>query len=99
MSNKSDKTLNTIKTWLEALPSSERVTSKDTCVEGIFNAVKHVGYGYPFDREQREINDLLLASLAGEAACKTVWQFYHEKQYIKATQHERRKHPRKNLVT
>lgn len=98
MSKIPSETLTTIKNWLEELPVSERTESQHDCIEAIFNAVKHVGYGYPFDRQQREINDALLASLAGEFACKTVWQYYHEAKFIEAGKNERRRYPRHKLV-
>ena len=84
MHTETQDTLGIIRKWAMDLPSSDRTTSHNDCFIAIARAIKKLGYGYPFDREQRKLNELLLDSLAGEAACLTAWNFYHEAQIIKA---------------
>jgi len=85
MRTETQNTLDIIKVWLLDLPDADRTASHNECFVGIARAIKRLGYGYPFDSEQRKLNQLLLDSLAGQAACQTAWNFYHEAQIIKAT--------------
>ena len=47
------------------------------------SAVK-LGYGEPFDQEQRAINDLLCRSGASDQICLTVWAYYHDMKMNRA---------------
>ena len=84
MSTTQNDTLETIRNWVSNLPGTERTLSQDKCFEAIAKAIKQLGYGYPFDQEQRKLNEMLLDSLAGDAACQTAWNYYHETKMIKA---------------
>lgn len=91
MLSKKTDTIETISLWLKDLPSAQRTTSQDDCFSAIVKAIRTLGYGYPFDREQTALNELLVDTLAGEEACKTAWNFYHETQIIKAVKSKGRR--------
>lgn len=50
----------------------------------IQRAAYKLGYGEPFDKEQRAINDLLCRCGASDQTCLTVWAYYHDMKMNRA---------------
>ncbi len=44
----------------------------------VSKAALQLGYGDPFDKEQKAINDLLCQTGASDQVCLTVWAYYHD---------------------
>lgn len=59
----------------QELVSVNSVTETEQAIEETTQAL---GYGYPFDREQKAINEILIDNRASKIACMTIWGFYHD---------------------
>ena len=70
-----------VENWLANLPSKMVAATKQESQLAIYHVTEALGYGKPFDREQKAINALLVDKWADEAACKMVWDFYHELRF------------------
>ena len=67
-----------IKQWLDTM-TDDYVSASDNETElAIKDAVRMTGYGTPFDREQRGLNQLLKEKRANRLACLTAWAYYHD---------------------
>ena len=49
-----------------------------------------IGYGEPFDREQRALNDLLYEAKASDELCLKIWSYYHDMKINEAMARRRK---------
>jgi len=70
--------LDNVQKWLESLGDHYRAASKEEAESGLKNCLEIVGYGAPFDREQRRLNTLLIVKGANTLACLTAWAYYYD---------------------
>ena len=73
-----------ISEWLLDLPPSLQVESDNIFQQNLDNVIERLGYGAPFDAEQRAINDMLKAKRAGKIACASAWGYYHDYKVAEA---------------
>jgi hypothetical protein len=67
-----------IENWLSEMPYPANSLEIDITRNAIEKAYSALGYGYPFDWEQRAINQLLLDAKADEFRCLVAWGYYHD---------------------
>lgn len=65
-----------VKAFLERQDSRAVNATRD--LNDVKKIAKQLGYGEPFDREQRVINELLRRSGSGDQICLSVWCFYQD---------------------
>lgn len=70
-----------ISDWLLDIPPSLQVQSDNIFQQNLDNVIARLGYGAPFDVEQRAINDMLKAKRAGKIACAIAWGYYHDYKF------------------
>lgn len=70
--------------WLLNMPPSLQVESDNIFQQNLDNVIERLGYGAPFDAEQRAINDMLKAKSAGKIACAIIWGYYHDYKFSQA---------------
>jgi len=76
--------IETIIEWLGDMSPKHTTNSLGETLTAVSEAVLLLGYGAPFDKEQRTINALLADRLAGKIACIVVWGFYHDSKMVEA---------------
>ena len=70
--------INSVMAWLEEdLPQQTKCTYEQTRAH-IEKVTSNLGYGVPFDREQKALNAFLVRQGADLLACLAVWGIYHE---------------------
>lgn len=70
--------INMIEKWLSEMPSPANELETQQTENAIEKAYGALGYGYPFDWEQRAINQLLIEAKADEFRCLAAWGYYHD---------------------
>ncbi len=73
-----------VKDWLEGLPQDLTPPSEAETQSTLSAVIAEMGYGAPFDREQKTINALLLQHRASRLACLVAWGYYHDAKLIEA---------------
>ncbi|MDB2439880.1 hypothetical protein N9W89_14300 [Hellea sp.] len=71
--------------WLAQMSPTQKAASQKESVIAVNEAVSLLGYGAPFDKEQRTINKMLIEKSAGKVACIVAWGFYHDYKVVEAT--------------
>jgi len=79
--------LDNVQKWLEPLNEHYRADSKAEAESALQDSLKIVGFGAPFDREQRHLNNLLVFNGANKLACLTVWAYYYDYKIATAKPH------------
>lgn len=74
--------LQSIETWLTSLPKQFRTERRLFSEIALSSTLETLGYGAPFDHEQREINRMLVEQHANEFACLAVWKYYQDSKPI-----------------
>ncbi|MGB0906430.1 MAG: hypothetical protein ACPGVT_02970 [Maricaulaceae bacterium] len=80
-----------LKEWLETMSGDMRSESNEATQLAISRAASQLGYGEPYDREQKRLNDLLVSHRANGLGCLSVWSAYHD--YKIAQAHGKMKRP------
>jgi len=65
-----------VKAFLEQQDGDAENAPRD--LNDVKKIAMQLGYGEPFDREQRAINELLCEAGSGDQTCLSVWAFYHD---------------------
>ena len=74
-----------ISDWLAEMSPKQKASSRKESLMAVNEAVSLLGYGAPFDKEQRIINKMLIEKSAGKVACIVAWGFYHDYKVVEAT--------------
>ena len=70
--------IDTIHAWLLDNHQDANDISKKQTRAAIDLTTEQLGYGVPFNAEQKVINKMLIDKKADVATCNAAWGFYHE---------------------
>ena len=77
--------------WIASTKTSADPLSQEEVEAGIARATKLLGYGEPFDRDQKNLNQLLMDAGADQETCLVIWGYYHDYMMAQATKHTKRR--------
>lgn len=87
--NYSSPALSIVQDWLAYMTKSSMVETHKEALAACGWAITELGYGVPFDREQKSLNEMLVNSKADKIACLTAWGFYHD---YNSSRHKTKRH-------
>ena len=70
--------IDTIYAWLLDNRQDAIEISKEQTQAAIDLATQQLGYGEPFNAEQKVMNEMLFEKKADALTCQTAWGFYHD---------------------
>lgn len=73
-----------IHAWMAVSAGSAMPVTPEETRKAIAKAIRILGYGPPFDREQKQLNSLLMDAGADEMMCVAIWGYYHDFKMIQA---------------
>lgn len=78
LNKKESFVIDTIHAWLLDNHQDASDISKEQTRATIDLTTEQLGYGAPFNAEQKIINEMLVDKKADAATCNAAWGFYHE---------------------
>jgi len=70
--------MDVIEDWLKTMPEKLKVACETDSQKELNQTLTSLGYGEPFDSEQRAINEKLIQARAGGMASLVIWGFYQD---------------------
>ncbi len=67
-----------IEDWLKTMPEKLKVGCERESEKELAETLSDLGYGAPFDSEQRVIKEKLIEARAGKMASLVIWGFYQD---------------------
>ncbi len=58
--------------------------SCDIVKDNVLKAAHMLGYGEPFDKEQKHLNQMLIDARASKTDCYSAWAYYFDRKMIEA---------------
>ena len=67
-----------VQSWFETITCEYIAGSSAEAEKALQETLSLMGYGPPFDREQKCLNNFLLYKRANNLACLSVWGYYYD---------------------